>query len=89
MVYGKSFVSKDLFFSGHTAYMFVIFFCLRNKVEKILALAATFIVGALVLVQHVHYTIDVAIAPLFAFLAFYAATKITKRPPGSPANQLK
>jgi membrane-associated phospholipid phosphatase len=76
--YGKSFVTKDLFYSGHTATVFLIFLCLEKRDEKIAALIATFIVGVLVLFQHVHYTIDVIAAPVFTYICFFIARKITK-----------
>ena len=74
--YGKSFITNDLFFSGHTATMFIIFLCLERKVDRRLALLASLIVGALVLVQHVHYTIDVVCAYPFAWLAYYAGCQL-------------
>jgi hypothetical protein len=71
--YGGKFFTKDLFYSGHTATQFLMFLCLEKKVDKILTLISTFFVGILVLVQHVHYTIDVVTAPIFAYLCFRIA----------------
>ncbi len=66
--YGHAVVTKDLFYSGHTATLITMYFCLEKRSDKILSLIATFIVGCLLLVQHVHYTIDVLAAPVFVFL---------------------
>ena len=66
--YGHTVITKDLFYSGHTASLLTMYFCLTKKSDRILVLIATFIVGCLLLVQHVHYTIDVLAAPVFVFL---------------------
>jgi hypothetical protein len=73
--YGEKFVTKDLFFSGHTSTVFLLFLCLPGRMDKKLALIATVVVGSLLLVQHVHYTLDVAGAPLFAWIAFWTARR--------------
>ena len=70
-------ITKDLFFSGHTSSVFLIYFILRKKWEKLLALVATVLVGILLLVQHIHYTIDVAIAPLFVYIVYTLAKRAT------------
>jgi len=72
MIYGgkDKFITKDLFFSGHTSNMFLMCLCLPKKMDKYLALIATIIVGILVLVQHVHYTIDVLAAFLFTYVIY-------------------
>jgi hypothetical protein len=65
-------LTRDLFFSGHTSTVFLMFLIARDpRVKPILLLCATG-VAAGVLLQHVHYTIDVLVAPLFAFASFRA-----------------
>ena len=70
------FITKDLFYSGHTATQFLIFLCLHQKKDKLLALASTCIVAVLVLVQHVHYTIDVLAAFVFTYVMYLLGKKI-------------
>jgi membrane-associated phospholipid phosphatase len=74
--YGPKFITKDLFFSGHTAAMFLMFLCLKKRTDKILALTATVFVGFAVLLQHVHYTIDVVMAPVITYFIWIGAKKI-------------
>jgi membrane-associated phospholipid phosphatase len=74
--YGPKFITKDLFFSGHTAAMYLMFLCLKKRTDKILALTATILVGFAVLMQHVHYTIDVVMAPVITYFIWIGAKKI-------------
>ena len=69
LTYGgsKIFITKDLFFSGHTSNLLMFYLCLQKKRDKQFALAAATIVACLVLVQHVHYFIDVAGAIVFTY----------------------
>lgn len=74
--YGKNYITKDLFFSGHTSTMFLVFLCFRNYTLKTIALAITFSVGIMVLIQRVHYSLDVLAALPFSYLAYKAAKRI-------------
>lgn len=67
LFYAKAAITKDLFFSGHTATMVQIFLCLEKKTDKIIALIAAFAVACLLLVQHIHYTIDILAAPVVVY----------------------
>jgi membrane-associated phospholipid phosphatase len=74
--YGPKFITKDLFFSGHTAAMFLMFLCLKKRTDKILALIATIVIGIAVLLQHVHYTMDVVMAPVITYFLWIGSKKI-------------
>lgn len=80
LVYGGRdvFITKDLFFSGHTSIQFLIFLSLTRRLEKWFALLSTFVIAILVLIQHVHYTIDVFAAILFTYLIYLAGRKVAK-----------
>ena len=70
-LFGKGDVlTKDLFFSGHTGTLFLLFLLAENKTLKILFLISTIMVGSAVLLQHVHYSIDVFVAPFVAYCSF-------------------
>jgi hypothetical protein len=70
------FITKDLFFSGHTCNLLICFMCLQKKRDKQFALCATMLVGCLVLIQHVHYTIDVVAALIFSYGLGEAAKRL-------------
>ena len=63
-------LTKDLFFSGHTATMFLLFLVMNNKKLKIIFFILFILVAAAVLIQHVHYSIDVVAAPFFTYAAY-------------------
>lgn len=70
--YGESNITKDLFFSGHTSILYIAYLCLEGRREKLVALTLTITLACLLLVQHIHYTIDILAAPLFVYPVFRA-----------------
>ena len=69
------FITKDLFFSGHTSNLFMFYLCLQKKADKLFLLIGSVAVGILVLAQHVHYSMDV----IAAFIATYFLVKLVKK----------
>jgi hypothetical protein len=62
--------TKDLFFSGHTSTMFLLFLTAANRNLKLLFLICTMLIGFCVILQQVHYSIDVWVAPFFAYSSY-------------------
>jgi PAP2 superfamily C-terminal len=75
--YGAHYITHDLFFSGHTTTVFLVFLCLKRKWDRIYALTASVLLGIALLVQHVHYTIDVLAAPFFTYAVYRLAILFT------------
>ncbi|HEX2616551.1 MAG TPA: phosphatase PAP2-related protein [Flavobacteriales bacterium] len=61
---------KDLFFSGHTATMALLYAISIGRPARVFTLLGTVTIGALVLLQHAHWTIDVLVAPVAVLLAW-------------------
>jgi membrane-associated phospholipid phosphatase len=74
------FITKDLFFSGHTSSMFLLYFCLTGRRDKLVALLITVCVAMLLLVQHVHYTLDILGGFLFGWLSWWIGNRINNVP---------
>lgn len=78
LAYGQAdYITKDLFFSGHTSSQFLTFLCLTGRRDKTIALISTILVGSMVLIQHVHYTIDVLAAPIFTYGCYWLGREIS------------
>jgi len=69
-------ITKDLFFSGHVSTLFLIGLCLPGKKDKMIAFSASAMMAILVLVQHIHYSLDVIAAPVFSILFWYMGVKV-------------
>ena len=68
--------TKDLFFSGHTSTMFLLSLLAPGLLTRGFFLVCTVAVGTCVLWQHVHYTVDVLAAPLFAYSSYAAVSRL-------------
>jgi hypothetical protein len=71
-------ITKDLFFSGHTATVAILALAVRGRWLRPALAAVAVLIGVLVLVQRVHYSYDVLAAPLFAWLAYWVAGSVTR-----------
>lgn len=66
-------LTRDLFFSGHTATMILLALGMRHRIERVLFFLAALLLAAFLLLQHVHYTVDILAAPFFAWGCFRIA----------------
>jgi membrane-associated phospholipid phosphatase len=72
-------LTKDLFFSGHTATLFLLFLVIDKKPYKQIFLFLTMLVGVCVILQHVHYFIDVFSAPFFTYGCYILVKRVRER----------
>jgi PAP2 superfamily C-terminal len=70
IAYDGSAFAKDLFFSGHVSTLAVLIYPEPKAKFKVIKIVITLIVAVLLLIQHIHYTIDVLAAPLFTYAAY-------------------
>ncbi|PIQ38306.1 MAG: hypothetical protein COW59_02440 [Lysobacterales bacterium CG17_big_fil_post_rev_8_21_14_2_50_64_11] len=73
--------TRDLFFSGHTATMFMLYLTAESRTARKVFLLLSFVIAAALLLQHVHYTVDV----LAAFVFVYAGDDLLRRMKGKLA----
>lgn len=70
---------SDLFFSGHVGYAFLLALMFwRNRFFRILFIALSIAMAGLVLLGHLHYSIDVFSAYFIVYVIFVIAKKIFK-----------
>ena len=69
-------LTKDLFFSGHTATLFILFLVSEKKIIKTFFLLSTIAVAVAVLLQQIHYTIDVFAAVFFTYACYKFLVKL-------------
>lgn len=63
-------LTRDLFFSGHTSLMVLLFLLSEGKVAKIILFIGTLIVGFGVMLQNVHYSVDVLVAVFASYCSY-------------------
>ena len=72
-------LTRDLFFSGHTSTSFLLYLSATGRKMKLFFLICTILIGLLVLVQHVHYSIDVVAAPFYAYTCYKISSFLAKK----------
>jgi hypothetical protein len=70
---------KDLFFSGHTSILFILFLTSARGWLKWTFLLFTLAAATAIIVHHTHYTVDVFIAPFVAYASYRIALIVNKR----------
>jgi membrane-associated phospholipid phosphatase len=70
---------NDLFFSGHTATLFLFALLTDRKLTKLIFVLVSTIVGILLIIQRVHYISDVLAAFIFTWVAVGLAKTITTK----------
>lgn len=70
LVYSEKVITKDLFFSGHAEFAMLAFLAVRHTAAKIFYLVALITLSGLLLVQHVHYTVDILGAIVVTWFVF-------------------
>lgn len=63
-------ITKDLFFSGHMVSVLCCYFTMPNRTLRHLYLVACILIGVLLLIQHIHYTIDILGAIIVVYLLY-------------------
>jgi membrane-associated phospholipid phosphatase len=76
---GRDVFVKDLFFSGHTSTLFIVFLVEKRKPVKVVLLISTLLVGLLLIWQRVHYSIDVLGAVFVSLGVYQCITWLNKR----------
>jgi membrane-associated phospholipid phosphatase len=75
-VYAGNIITKDLFFSGHTSTLVCCFMAVENKYLKWAVGIGASIVSVLLLVQRVHYSIDIIAGWIICYLCFKIITSL-------------
>ena len=65
-------LTKDLFFSGHVASIWLYFLCAEKKYIKLYLMIATLFMSVMILCMRVHYSYDVYGAIFFTTLIYFA-----------------
>lgn len=67
-------LTKDLFFSGHTASLFLLSLSVPKK-WKWFFFSLTIAVAIAVILQKIHYVVDVLVAPFISFCCYFLASR--------------
>jgi hypothetical protein len=88
VIYRSKLINRDLFYSGHVSLLFLLYLCSTRKADRYYILFAVISVSILLLIQHIHYTVDIVCAPFFAFGCYWLSKKITHYSPGLALNKV-
>lgn len=70
LVYPEQAFAKDLFFSGHVSTMMVTVYVERNRFLYLAKLFGTALMALFLAWQHVHYSVDLVVAPFVTYFVY-------------------
>lgn len=76
-------LTRDLFFSGHTSTLFILFLVAEGTLRRLVFLLLTLVVATTLLLQHAHYTVDVVAAFFFCYANFALLCRLRREPGAS------
>jgi hypothetical protein len=77
--YGGVSFTKDLFFSGHVSTLCLLTLLEDRKWARYFLIFATAAIGVMIIIQRVHYTIDVVAAPFISLLLVRGVSAFYRR----------
>ncbi len=77
--FGKLYFENDMFFSGHTALPFLGFYLFRHSAIRYVFLVGAIMMGMVVLVMHLHYSIDVFAAFFMTYCSYRMGNAALRR----------
>ncbi|KAB2909023.1 MAG: hypothetical protein LC102_02085 [Ignavibacteriales bacterium] len=72
-------LKHDLFFSGHFSVVVLFSLAVEDKIKKYFIVFLAVIMAVFILLQHVHYTIDLLVAPFFSYAIWRATVAVNKK----------
>lgn len=78
-VFSNLYFENDMFFSGHTAMPFLGFYLFRPSRFRYVFLVGAVVMGAVVLLMHVHYSIDVLAAFFMTYCSYQMGNAVLSR----------
>jgi len=75
--------AKDLFFSGHVSTMTLMVLAEKKKGLRLVKMGLTFLVALFLIWQHVHFTLDILVAPIVVGVIYHSFRTFQKASPGT------
>lgn len=75
-VYPNNYVARDLFYSGHAALMLLMMWNMPKGKMRIIYLMLTIVISLFLVLQKVHFSIDILAAPIFSLMALSVADRV-------------
>ncbi len=78
-IFSKLYFENDMFFSGHTAMPFLGFYLFRHSALRYVYLVGAVVMGAVALVMHLHYSVDVFAAFFMTYASYQMGNALLRK----------